>query len=348
MSFLEGYQSTSSLQSVHSLPSEKTLSKDEIVARMKREAPKVKKYINLQSQILKAKEDNIIDDSFLKLSQELLNWNPEFYTIWNYRKELIIGLFSSDTESLQLHISDELQLTLLLLKSHPKSYWIWNHRLWCLKHIPRPDWPMEMKLIEKFFDADSRNFHAWQYRRVIVDLMKDGSNDRLLLLGEWEFTKRMIEKDIANYSAWHNRSKLINVLFTSAVSNDSNIEKEKLKDYYDIFLNRDKYLFIKKEWQLLKTAMYTDPDDSSVWFYIKWIFSNYFLSDKITSDQKLQVVGVAYNDILELNELEEDDGAPNKWCLITLAHLQSLKGDSPEKVLIDLRKLDPMRKNRYL
>ena len=61
---------------------------------------------------------------------------------------------------------------------------------------------------------DSRNFHGWGYRRTVVKALessKSSPNDALNSMAEQEFeyTTKMINVNLSNFSAWHNRSKLI-------------------------------------------------------------------------------------------------------------------------------------------
>lgn len=57
---------------------------------------------------------------------------------------------------------------------------------------------------------DRRNFHAWGYRRNVVrHLESKALNGTSMVEFEFEFTTKMIRVDLSNFSAWHNRSKLI-------------------------------------------------------------------------------------------------------------------------------------------
>ena len=51
----------------------------------------------------------------------------------------------------------ELQFLFLRLREYPKCYWIWLYRKWCLEVCPEADWDMELKLVTKMLDVDSRN-----------------------------------------------------------------------------------------------------------------------------------------------------------------------------------------------
>ena len=129
----------------------------------------------------------------LKLTTQLLNWNPEYYTIWNHRRRILIKLSvsyagtasSSSERSLEPHpdlttlrqlLHADLSFLLPLLKRFPKCYWIWNHRQWLLsqasKYLPHTEaqetWRAELDLVGKLLARDERNFHGWRLRRVVL------------------------------------------------------------------------------------------------------------------------------------------------------------------------------------
>jgi geranylgeranyl transferase type-2 subunit alpha len=120
----------------------------------------------------------------------MLGKNPEFYTVWNYRRSILLNstftqrygcallalepnrrtfLPFSSPKDLNDALNDELSMTMSALKAHPKVYWIWNHRRWCLENIPEGGddddsqmwrkmcWKRELYLVEQMLDADARN-----------------------------------------------------------------------------------------------------------------------------------------------------------------------------------------------
>lgn len=340
---------------------------------MELEKPKVELYKKLSNRVLEGKKQKIYNESYLKLATDLLEWNPELYTVWNYRKELIVNflfkdLNEEDYEKKHSILNEELYFTLKKLKGYPKSYWIWNHRIWCLKLDKISDWEAELKLIETFLQIDSRNYHVWAYRRFIINCMKDDSNikvdNEVIDFNEFRFTTKMINRDISNYSAWHNRNKLIENLFLKSPrsyerhKDDNEKEFKNLNDYLIVFNKGDKVEFLKKELNLFKTAIYTDPDDSSVWFYMKWLTSDFFIGDIKNTDDIIAIVEQLITDLKELNEVELDDNnAENKWCLISIVYLikqlykvqngKNINQDEFNDILQRLVKLDPMRVERY-
>ncbi len=166
----------------------------------------------------------------LQKTAELLKKNPEYYTIWNHRRRIFMFEFdnlkaSAATGELNEHerISQtldllhlDLQFLVPLLLQFPKCYWIWNHRLWLLDQssvLLPPDsslalWTEELGLVGKMLNRDSRNFHGWGYRRTVVDNI-ERLKATSMAKEEFDYTTKMIGTNLSNFSAWHNRSKLI-------------------------------------------------------------------------------------------------------------------------------------------
>lgn len=175
----------------------------------------------------------------LQMTTRLLEMNPEYYTVWNHRRRLLRSFFAekcnktaSDdeeevddapgTNTLRQYIVDDLVFLLPLLRKFPKCYWIWNYRLWLLDEASRrlsPSsahdiWQKELGLVGKMLGLDNRNFHGWGYRmKVISELERlsvevEASSASMTEDG-FNYTTKMIESNLSNFSAWHRRSKLI-------------------------------------------------------------------------------------------------------------------------------------------
>lgn len=63
---------------------------------------------------------------------------------------------------------------------------------------------------------------------------------------ELQFSQNLLNNNFSNYSSWHYRSTL---------------QK----------LNKDN---VNHELNLVQNAVFTDPSDSSAWFYLRWVLSN--------------------------------------------------------------------------
>ncbi|KAF3008679.1 Rab geranylgeranyltransferase [Curvularia kusanoi] len=202
---------------------------------------------------------------------KLLNENPEYYTVWNHRRRVLIALVAEDGQSQDDLLQNDLQLTFALLRKFPKCYWIWNHRDWLLQKAEsllgadaaHKLWTGELQLVSKMLHADSRNFHAWSYRRIVVSKIERlaATNDALqaapsLAQPEFDYTTKMIKSNLSNFSAWHNRSQLI-----PRILSERNADAEARR------------AFMASELELICEAINTDPFDQSIWFYHQYLMS---------------------------------------------------------------------------
>lgn len=175
----------------------------------------------------------------LKQTSELLASNPEYYTVWNYRRQVLRYQFTQAADPgddvaaspITQLITSDLHFLIPLLKSFPKCYWIWNYRLWLLDEarrlLPlteaRQMWQQELALVGKMLTLDSRNFHGWGYRRFVVETLKElGTAEEATSMTqkEFEYAKKMIGANLSNFSAWHYRTKLIQSLLDEQSASD--------------------------------------------------------------------------------------------------------------------------------
>lgn len=308
--------------------------------KKQKEKAKLAAYLALTDEVLSKKKSNDWSGEAFELTSRLLNINPEFYTIWNYRRNILTrGIFpSSSPAEINGILSNDLDMTTTALKAHPKVYWIWNHRRWCLENIPdggdnndehgwrKASWERELFIVEKMLDADARNFLAWGYRRYVLASMPVRRPE----IVELASTTRKIEANFSNFSAWHQRTKVLASLWDSG--------------------KLDKHSSLQQEFDLVQNAMYTDPNDQSVWLYHRWLIGS-------GDDYKL-----LEREIVVIQELL-DEQPDSKWCMDTLvyykqlllrkhpAHIGPLEAKALVQQCIDLlqqlESVDPSRRQRY-
>jgi geranylgeranyl transferase type-2 subunit alpha len=335
------------------------------------------------------KAGDFANTTFQQISS-LLQQNPEYYTIWNYRRRLLLDVFQKELKSgnnavseaetqpettdsqqqvqvtmtlaqqeIAMLVKEDLQFLIPLIKQYPKCYWIWNHRSWLLatatQHLPAPTvlqlWQGELALDGKMLALDSRNFHAWDYRRKIVgELERLGGKS--MVEAEFEYTTKMIQSNLSNFSAWHNRSQLMPRLL-----DERDASAESRKELFD------------GEFELITTALYTDPYDQSLWSYHQYLMSTLDPKSPINSADYTRKTAVlspvsdadrtAYLG-QELESIKEMlDGAEDcKYIYQALLEYSKryielgaddtvITKEAMAGWLAELRKLDPLREGRW-
>lgn len=112
---------------------------------------------------------------------------------------------------------------------------------------------------------------------------------------ELQFCTEKIEQNFSNYSSWHYRSKLLPLLYPNedATRKGWPICEEKLKS----------------ELELVLTAAFTDPKDSSAWFYQRWLLGYEHNNQEIVSafvSQEKAIMGFAKAVSLQREDLSID------------------------------------------
>ncbi|KKK21721.1 hypothetical protein AOCH_006763, partial [Aspergillus ochraceoroseus] len=330
------------------------------------ELQKIEKYRSLEKVVgEKITAQEYTPETLQKLS-ELLTKNPEYYTVWNYRRQVLQHEFSQaaseDTNEAAVNritslIKTDLQFLIPLLRSFPKCYWIWNYRLWLLDQAKRllPQatarklWQEELALVGKMLSLDSRNFHGWGYRRFVVEtletLSSEEENEKSLAQAEFGYAKKMISTNLSNFSAWHYRTKLIQRLL-----NEKSADDEERKQMLD------------DELELIHRAL-CDPYDQSLWFYHQNLMctfdpetASHTMAPNLSGSERL---GYLQREIEEIQDML--DGAEDcKYiyqalidCSLLAARVEGaiVDGDQQQQILewlSELKKLDPLRAGRWL
>ncbi|KAF2839685.1 geranylgeranyl transferas-like protein type II alpha subunit [Patellaria atrata CBS 101060] len=336
------------------------------------ELRKIEQYKELVNLVNTKAAEQQYTTEVLALTSTLLKTNPEYYTIWNYRRRILQYQFNQYVKDRALGdenhqdgqanvgsdlITTDLRFIIPLLIEYPKCYWIWNHRLWLLQQsstisgdsVSLQLWQEELGLVGKMLRRDSRNFLGWNYRRHVVAqlefLGQPEKESESMTETEFAYTTRMIKVNLSNFSAWHNRSKLIPKLLNERSADES--ARRKVLD---------------AEFKQIQRALYTDPYDQSLWFYYQFLMSTISPSAKRSS---LILLEITNYDRLNFYERELDnlrdmlDGAEDcKWIYQALLQYTSiyLELDAGNKTITtsemrawleELRKLDPLRKSRW-
>jgi len=266
----------------------------------------IKLYKELNSFVLSQKAARVYNEEMLSKCDKVLSINSEHYTVWNYRREIVLHLFETEfkasKEDQARLLNEELSTISKTLKRNPKSYSGFHHRVWCIEHdeLHTIDLRKELDLCSNFLALDSRNFHCWDYRRFIV------SKAGIKLKEELKYSRQLIEQNFSNYSAWHYRSTLIPLICKE--------NRKKLRKR------------INSELEFVKNAFYTEPNDQSAWLYHRWLLGKDGYSTVNTMNNESELQSNVHGYELTLDELQAEFASieeflkvePNsKWGLLT-------------------------------
>ncbi|KYM77155.1 Geranylgeranyl transferase type-2 subunit alpha [Atta colombica] len=224
----------------------RTTAEQEEIKKRER-AVRVAQYKTDINTVFQKRKDKKWDDELLLVTKRMLLNNSDIYTLWNIRREFFENNECNEEDYKQL-LENEMSLTEQCLKDNPKSYSVWHQRCWVMERMSEPDWKKELSLCAKCLNIDERNFHCWDYREFVVQ--KAGiSNEE-----EFEFSTTKILNNFSNYSSWHYRSRILTKMF-GTTSEEIPIVDDKYREELDLVMN----------------ATFTDPNDTSAWFYQRWL-----------------------------------------------------------------------------
>uniref|UniRef100_A0A8C2DK42 Geranylgeranyl transferase type-2 subunit alpha n=1 Tax=Cyprinus carpio TaxID=7962 RepID=A0A8C2DK42_CYPCA len=234
--------------------------------KRKEKEKKLKAFVSARDAVLKKRSAGEHDEEALQLTRQLLSSNPDFATLWNYRREVLLHLETlREKDEVQKLYESELHFIEACLKVNPKSYGCWHHRTWVNTRLPQPDWTRELGLCDRCLSLDERNFHCWDYRRVVVKASGVSVEQEL------QFTDRLIGSNFSNYSSWHYRSTLLPQLHPQPAPDSAPITSPSPTTSPQFHSHRVCEEQLLKEYELSHNAFFTDPNDQSAWFYYRWL-----------------------------------------------------------------------------
>uniref|UniRef100_A0A671MFZ0 Geranylgeranyl transferase type-2 subunit alpha n=1 Tax=Sinocyclocheilus anshuiensis TaxID=1608454 RepID=A0A671MFZ0_9TELE len=270
----------------------KSTAQQEEEKRKEREK-KLKAFVSARDAVLKKRSAGEHDEEALQLTQQLLSSNPDFATLWNYRREVLLHLETlREKDEVQKLYESELHFIEACLKVNPKSYGCWHHRSWVNTRLPQPDWTRELGLCDRCLSLDERNFHCWDYRRVVV------KESGVSVKQELQFTDRLIGSNFSNYSSWHYRSTLLPQLHPQPAPDPAPNTSPSPTASPQIHSHRVCEEQLLKEYELAHNAFFTDPNDQSAWFYYRWLLGRSEREEMISCvyvSRERQRVSVAFS-----------------------------------------------------
>lgn len=196
----------------------------------------------------------------LELTSFLINLVPAFYTIWNFRFNILKKLSNDKGNDISNYLNNELNWLDSIILNNPKNYQIWPYRQSILSILhPSPILKNELPIIDIMLkDDDSKNYHIWSYRKWCILFFNN-------FQFELTFLNELIDMDIYNNSAWSHRFFTIKNLINSMNSDDS------------LSIFNSEILYIKQKIEYC-------PQNISTWNYLTGLLNLFNKNGKADDD----------------------------------------------------------------
>lgn len=256
--------------------------------KLRKQKQRAALYGQLAAEVLGRRAAGRSDPESLTLAAKLLELNPEVYTVWNYRREVLLPVLEDPgSDAACAAVAAELALTLKALHVNPKSYAAWHHRRWTVER-GAADLQRELALVQKLLSLDDRNFVGWAYWRWVVNKARIPAEECLA------FTNAKLQENFSNYSAWHARSALLAAAAAPAtVPTLAELMAEERAGGAAPSAQPDAAMpppvlvpqgALDREFDLVHRAFWTEPRDQSAWLYHRWLLGSCLASAGVTID----------------------------------------------------------------
>lgn len=142
-----------------------------------------------------------------------------------------------------------------------------------------------------FLKLDQRNFHCWNYRRFVASISNTEPKN------EYQFSEEKIYENFSNYSAFHHRSIYISKLTDI--------------DFKEI---------LQRELNIIQNAIFTEPDDQSSWWYLRFILS--WLKFSVSKGNgDIDIIMTTLNNQLDVSKQLLELEPHCKWAMINIVDL---------------------------
>ena len=198
-------------------------------------AQKLTKIRAVNEKMLKMRKDQVYTEAALGQTEKFAMLSPDFTTVWNYRREILLHLFKTEGNNSAEEGSPEkiygslegklgvIKKELIMLVKHvmasPKSYSIWEHRVWTISQ--------GLKLERQYLQAIKRKKQAEKEAAAVAqEEAKDGDDEAAELINmpgeeakevddalwksaildnELKLCSKMLGMDERNFHCWNYR-----------------------------------------------------------------------------------------------------------------------------------------------
>ncbi|CCH57871.1 hypothetical protein TBLA_0A00700 [Henningerozyma blattae CBS 6284] len=260
-----------------------------------------KEYANLMGVTRTLMNNREHSKRALELTSVVIEIAPAFYTVWNYRyniiHDMVLQLKDANQEKVIEFLNKDLDWLDELTLNNPKNYQIWSYRQAILNLHPKPDFKRDLPILKIMLHDDTKNYHVWSYRKWLIDFVK---NDSLFDFNiELNFTNIFIDRDIYNNSAWTHRLFVIktnpankNIDFNSKLIQNEIIFTKKNIHLCPQNISSWNYLIALLDW--LNNGKATDDLIEFASQFVSDFFSNTAILPNIQSSYALEFLADQY------------------------------------------------------
>ncbi|KAI5172626.1 protein farnesyltransferase/geranylgeranyltransferase type-1 subunit alpha [Nematocida sp. LUAm3] len=162
-------------------------------------------------------KNNVYTKEALNLLDLLLYYSSTNYTLWADRRIVLENI-----EKKEYSLEEELTWIKEMTKENQKNYQVWNHFLYIVFEL-KYDILQDADIVE-ITNEEPKNIHFWGFFLLCVSSFSDLSQ-------ALDFTKKYIEKDIRNNSAYCIRYSLLEKYVESLQEEEKEALIQKEKDF---------------------------------------------------------------------------------------------------------------------
>lgn len=312
----------------------------------------LRRYVLLNLQNSKTLEElDAIYKNELAVSELALRKNPKSYGSWYHRQWCLLNSTKLELNSKDLNWKNELQLCNKYLDLDERNFHCWTHRQFVVKQSNTVSKSEEFKYTFDKISTNFSNYSSWHYRsKLIKDLyMNPEDNGTKITKGffkkEIELIENAVFTDPNDQSAWVYHRWLFNEYLHNNILKSIKVENDKIElNFFENYNIIDKIVSIKLNNQILAIDsknlkiitwngedMLSNSNQIKLELCFKGVGDLHFIIEK-SNDFKYESIFVwdfddlmFENHIHNLKELSELESDKNKWVLVTLIYLMSLR-----------------------
>ena len=288
---------------------------------------------------------NFVLDDELKLTATCLQRNPKAYGAWFHRKWtvrhwLLQSASTTTEEQRSVTLQTELGLCASFLDKDERNFHCWNYRRFvvaAMLELPvlatsADDGNVPVELLDGSWKVGgtvmgpqlASKYAAAHATTASKQQPQPSASADEVVRSEFEYTAQRIEKNFSNCSAFHYRSKLIDLVLDADLR-DEGISRNEEGEAYQARLD-----MARGELETIQSAVFTEPDDQTAWWYHRFVIAwarpaptaNW--TDQDAASEAIEM----FTEVLEeekesIQELVNAEGDQCKWGFLALHMLLS-------------------------